>query len=104
MDLADLLGLLVDLIPDRLADARRSEARAQSVDKMFAAMQAGDPIPATVPAAFHYGDASPAAAHAWKYGRLELTPSAVTWASRWISSQEFVQPFRRPLCGSAAAR
>jgi len=39
MDLADLLGLLVDLIPDRLADARRSEARAQSVDKMLAAMQ-----------------------------------------------------------------
>lgn len=79
MDLADLLGLLVDLIPDRLADARRSEARAQSVDKMLAAMQAGEPIPATVPAAFHYGDASPAGAHAWKYGRLELTPSAVTW-------------------------
>jgi hypothetical protein len=79
MDLADLLSRLVDLLLLRPIAARRSEARAQSMDKMLAAMEAGEPISGTVPAALHYGEASPVGAHAWKYGRLEITPSAVVW-------------------------
>src|SRR5215469_727239 len=61
---------------------RRSQSLDQQIGKLTQATRTGRPVSATLPAALHAGEAIPPRPHAWKRGRLKITPSAVTWQRR----------------------
>jgi len=61
---------------------RHGQSFDQQVGKLTQAARTGQPVSATIPAALHAGEAVPPWPHAWKRGRLKITPSAVTWQRR----------------------
>src|SRR5262249_54003925 len=78
----DFLGLLPARLIDRPISNRRDRSLARRIGKLTQATRTGQP--ATLPAALHAGQAVPSRRHAWKRGRLTITPSAVTWRHRGL--------------------
>lgn len=75
----DFLGSLFDKLIGAAISNRRGRSVTQQIAKLTQATRTGQPVSATLPATLHAGEAIPARPHAWKRGRLKITPSAVTW-------------------------
>jgi hypothetical protein len=75
----DFLGSLFDKLIGAAISNRRGRSVAQQIAELTQATRTGEPVSATLPAALHASEAVPARPHAWKRGRLRITPSALTW-------------------------
>jgi hypothetical protein len=81
MDLMlELLGRLIAWPVTSL----RGRSLARQICKLTQAARSGQPPSATLPAALHASEAVPPRPHAWKRGRLKITPSAVAWQRRGL--------------------
>ena len=80
----DFLGFLFDKLTGGAISNLRGRSVAQQIAKLTQVTRTGQPVSATLPAALHAGEAVPPRPHAWKRGRLRITPSAVTWQRRGL--------------------
>ena len=103
LDLLDLLEPLLDRLVARPISNLRGRSLARRIGKLALATHAGQGVSVTLPAALHGGQAAPLRPHAWKAGRLKITPSLVSWQrgvlrrgqSRDLSGAQYIRQ-RRP--------
>lgn len=81
MESLDLLETLLELVA-RVLGKSRDRAFGEKLNALAAAMKAGQPISAGFRAALHEIAPGSSRHHRWKRGQVQISPSAVLWASR----------------------
>lgn len=87
LDLLDLLEPLLDRLIARPISRLRGRSLTQQIGKLALAAHTGQGVSVTLRASLHADEAVPPRPHAWKRGRLKITPSSVTWRRGLLRSQ-----------------